>query len=221
MYLKNISSQSEREQDAFVKQLYPCKSILFLNVIFIFNLDIDRWPWPGYQRKSLTTRNTQVMWHMKSLPPTIQKLWPMIFYAPASIDPGYLVFGPSICLSAKTLNIGHIFRLVRLGPSYFTWVHLMTRPLLVQSSMSSVKVRYQGHCRGIGILQILPWLCCRRKCFTIRNKLVKYKRFITCHSKVMANVTIFFVDKQTEKQTGQKLYALIYQHMGIKTNTNV
>ena len=58
------------------------------------------------------------------------------FYAPTLIDRGHIVFWP-VCLSVlpfvhlfvrKIFHIGHIFWLVELGPSYFTWVHLVTRP---------------------------------------------------------------------------------------------
>ena len=76
---------------------------------------------------------------------------PDVFYAPTSIDQGHMVFGPSVCLCVhlfvrKNFYIGHIFWLVRLRAFIFH----MSIPcdktfLLVPSSRSSVKVKYQGH----------------------------------------------------------------------------
>ena len=45
----------------------------------------------------------------------------------------------------------------------------------------------------------------QRKGLTSRNTNVKYENSITYHSKGMGNVTVFF--GQTDKETGQKLYA--------------
>ena len=47
-----------------------------------------------------------------------------------------------------------------------------------------------------------------KKGFAPRNVHVKYESPKTCHSKAMANVK---VDKQTDTETGQKLYAPIYR----------
>ena len=70
---------------------------------------------------------------------------------PASVSRGHIVFGLSICLCVclfvrKNFYIGHIFWLVGLGAFIFH----MSIPydktfLLVPSSRSSVKVKYQGH----------------------------------------------------------------------------
>jgi hypothetical protein len=44
------------------------------------------------------------------------------------------------------------------------------------------------------------------KGLVIRNTHMKYESPITCHSRDMANVKVF-ADRQTNRQTGQKLYA--------------
>ena len=45
----------------------------------------------------------------------------------------------------------------------------------------------------------------QRKGLITWNTHAKYESFITCHSKVMANVQVFFFGRQTDKQ--QKIYA--------------
>jgi hypothetical protein len=50
---------------------------------------------------------------------------------------------------------------------------------------------------------------------------MKYESPITYHSKDMTNVKVFAdrqAYKQTDRQTGQKLYAPIFQYRGIKMN---
>jgi hypothetical protein len=44
------------------------------------------------------------------------------------------------------------------------------------------------------------------KGLVIRNTHMKYESPITCHSKDMANIEVF-ADRQTDRRTGQKLYA--------------
>ena len=43
---------------------------------------------------------------------------------------------------------------------------------------------------------------------------VKYESSIPCHSKAMANVKVF-VNKQTDKRTDQRLYALLRWHKNV------
>ena len=98
-----------------------------------------------------------------------------IFYAPASIDRGIqLLVHPFVCLSAKSFTLAISFDWLELGPPYFTWVYLVTRPFIwyhVQGHLSrfNIKVKIfkkwllRGHwyftntsCYEIGHMIVLP-----------------------------------------------------------------
>ena len=72
------------------------------------------------------------------------------FFAPASIDQGHIVFGPPVCpcvhlCVCNNFYIGHIFWLVRLKAFIFHMsIPCDKTSLLVPSSRSSVKVKYQS-----------------------------------------------------------------------------